>query len=126
MHIGHFINKGIITAVFLATATSHTSVAQNVVGFVPSDLFFPFQPTHTSPGNITDVSAWSGNDRRPAGSDGFISVEGDHFVDGKGREIRFIGTNIGMTGCFPEHEDAEQLAGVFQTEAAAEMFPVRC
>lgn len=110
MHTGHFINKVIIAAVFLAAATSHTSVAQNVMDFMPSDVFFPFQPTHASPGNITDVSAWSGNDRRPAGSDGFISVEGDHFVDGKGREIRFIGTNIGMTGCFPEHEDAEQLA----------------
>lgn len=71
---------------------------------------FPFRPSRIAEGNITDVSSWSGTDTCPAGSNGFISVCGDHFVDGSGNEIRFIGTNIGMTGCFPEHRDAEILA----------------
>ena len=31
-----------------------------------------------------------------------------------------------LAGHFGDVEDAEQLAGVFQTAAAAEMFPVRC
>ena len=69
---------------------------------------FPFRPSRIAEGNITDVSSWNGT--CPAGANGFISVSGDHFVDGSGNEIRFIGTNIGMTGCFPEHGDAEILA----------------
>lgn len=71
---------------------------------------FPFQPTHNAPDNITNVMTWAGKDRRPAGTDGFISPDGDRFVDGSGREIRFIGTNIGMTGCFPDHKSADRLA----------------
>ncbi|MBR1633379.1 MAG: carbohydrate binding domain-containing protein [Bacteroidales bacterium] len=71
---------------------------------------FPFQPTHSAPDNITNVRTWTGVDGREAGADGFVSARGDRFVDGAGREIRFIGTNLGMTGCFPKHEDADRLA----------------
>lgn len=109
MHTGHFISRWIVAAAVLAAA-GYVSVAQTVIDFGSTDAFFPFRPSHIAPGNITDVSTWPGMDNRPAGSDGFISVEGDHFVDGRGREIRFIGTNIGMTGCFPCHEDADRLA----------------
>ena len=71
---------------------------------------FPFQPTHRAPDNITNVRTWAGADGKPAGDDGFITTQGDHFVDGDGRVRRFIGTNIGMTGCFPTHEAADMLA----------------
>lgn len=71
---------------------------------------FPFQPTHNTPGNITNVRTWDNVSDAPAGNTGFIRNEGDHFVDGNGKEIRFIGTNIGMTGCFPSHEDADKVA----------------
>lgn len=71
---------------------------------------FPFQPTHGAPDNITNVKTWAGADDRPAGTDGFISASGDHFVDGKGQIIRFLGTNIGMTGCFPDHASSDRLA----------------
>ena len=74
---------------------------------------FPFQPTHNAPDNITNVRTWPGVDGRPAGSQGFISSEGDHFVDGEGNEIRFLGTQCGMTGCFPSHEQADKLAEEF-------------
>lgn len=71
---------------------------------------FPFQPTHNTPDNITNVRTWDNVSGAPAGSTGFIRSEGDHFVDGNGTPMRFIGTNIGMTGCFPSHEDADKVA----------------
>jgi len=74
---------------------------------------FPFQPTHNAPDNITNVRTWPGVDNRPAGQLGFISPQGDHFVDGEGNEIRFIGTQCGMTGCFPTHEQADKLVKEF-------------
>lgn len=80
------------------------------VGEDVSSRMFPFRPSRTAEGNIIDVSSWGGTAICPAGEDGFISVCGDHFVDEAGKEIRFIGTSIGMTGCFPEHGDAEILA----------------
>lgn len=74
---------------------------------------FPFQPTHNAPDNITNVRTWAGVDSRPAGKSGFISTKGDHFVDGDGNIIRFIGTQCGMTGCFPSHEQADKLVKEF-------------
>jgi len=71
---------------------------------------FPFLPTHNNPDNLTNVRTWAGVSDSPAGANGFISVQGDHFVDGNGKEIRFIGTNIGMKGCFPEHNLVDSLA----------------
>ena len=75
---------------------------------------FPFQPTHNAPDNITNVATWPGVDNRPAGQHGFISPQGDHFVDGEGNVIRFIGTQCGMTGCFPSHEQADKLVKEFR------------
>jgi Carbohydrate binding domain. len=71
---------------------------------------FPFQPTHHAPSNITNVRTWSGVSNQSAGVNGFITSQGNHFVDENGHEMRFIGTNIGMTGCFPDHQAADQLA----------------
>ncbi len=66
---------------------------------------FPFQPTHNAPENLTNVTTWGG-----AGPEGFIAPAGEFFVDQTGRPVRFIGTNIGMTGCFPDHASADRLA----------------
>ena len=74
---------------------------------------FPFQPTHNSPNNITNVRTWTGGDDRPAGADGFVRAYGDSFVDANGVQMRFIGTQCGMTGCFPSHEQADKLAKEF-------------
>ena len=71
---------------------------------------FPFQPTHNAPDNITNVRTWAGVEVGPAGKDGFILSVNDHFEDETGRERRFIGTNIGMTGCFPDHASSDRLA----------------
>jgi len=71
---------------------------------------FPFQPTHNSPDNITNVRSWTGIDVTEAGRNGFITADSDRFVDGEGREIRFLGTNLDMAGCFPDHKSADALA----------------
>ncbi len=67
---------------------------------------FPFVITGDVGGNITDVSAW--NDA-PAGKHGFIRVEGDKFVNDKGRFLIW-GTNTCFSMNFPEHAEAEKVA----------------
>lgn len=74
---------------------------------------FAFQPTHNQPDNITNVATWRSDDDEFAGKDGFITPAGSAFFDGEGRRIRFIGSQCGMTGCFPSHEYAERLASEF-------------
>ncbi len=74
---------------------------------------FPFQPTHNAPDNITNVRTWAGAHKEEAGATGFVTPAGDDFVDGAGNKIRFIGTQCGMTGCFPTHEQADRLAKEF-------------
>src|ERR1019366_10739421 len=46
----------------------------------------------------------------PAGADGFIRAAGGHFVDGKGKRVRFFGTNLTATACFPAKDDAPKVA----------------
>ncbi|MBQ9548482.1 MAG: beta-galactosidase [Bacteroidales bacterium] len=74
------------------------------------ERMFPFQPTHAAPDNLTNVQTWTGTRRDPAGNEGFIRAEGDHFVDETGSVRRFLGTNICFSGCFPSHEDADRVA----------------
>ncbi|HET6454743.1 MAG TPA: carbohydrate binding domain-containing protein [Armatimonadota bacterium] len=57
--------------------------------------------------DATDMS-WMNEDL--AGEYGFVKVKDGHFLDGKGKRIRFLGVNLGYGGCFPEHSDAERLA----------------
>ncbi len=45
-----------------------------------------------------------------SGSNGFVSVIDGHFADGAGNRIRFFGTNLTATACFPKPEDAPRLA----------------
>jgi hypothetical protein len=70
---------------------------------------FPFLPTHSAPENITNVGTWTAVPRSEP-FQGFISPKGETFVDGTGQPVRFIGTNIGMTGCFPDHSSADSVA----------------
>jgi hypothetical protein len=46
----------------------------------------------------------------PAGADGFVRVRDGHFVDGKGRRIRFLGVNLTATACFPDKAVAPKVA----------------
>jgi hypothetical protein len=71
---------------------------------------FPFViPGLATPpgGSIVDVS-WL-NDS-PAGASGYVQVHEGHFVDGRGRRLRFLASNFTFGSCFPEHELADKLA----------------
>jgi len=46
-----------------------------------------------------------------AGGSGFITIKDGHFVDGQGQRIRFFGTNLAFSNCFPEKETARMIAG---------------
>jgi hypothetical protein len=46
-----------------------------------------------------------------AGASGFITVKDGHFVDGKGERIRFFGTNLTFSSCFPDKKTATLIAG---------------
>jgi hypothetical protein len=58
--------------------------------------------------NVVDMSFLNTD---VAGSSGFIKVENGHFVDGKGTAIRFFGTNLTFSSCFPEKGTAALIAG---------------
>ena len=94
-------------------AQNHPDVLKKIEASGNFAPMFPFQPTHNAPDNITNVRTWPGTDGRPAGEQGFVKTEGGHFVDGEGNEMRFLGTQCGMTGCFPSHEQADRLAKEF-------------
>ncbi len=72
------------------------------------NALFPFiLPPFDSTKTVTDVS-WMNT--VPAGANGFIRTEGEHFVDGKGNRIRFWGVNINFNGVFPPKEQAPGIA----------------
>jgi len=74
----------------------------------PGYGWFPFvPPPFDATPTVTDVS-WL--NQTPAGRDGFISAQGEHFTDGAGRSIRFWGVNISFSGAFPDKKQAPQIA----------------
>jgi hypothetical protein len=58
--------------------------------------------------NVVDMSFL--NDGLAGGS-GFVTVKDGHFADGKGTRIRFFGTNLTFSSCFPDKETAKIIAG---------------
>lgn len=58
-------------------------------------------------GSAVDVS-WL-NDR-PAGGHGFVRARDGHFVDGRGKRLRFLASNVTFGTCFPDHDTADKLA----------------
>jgi len=76
-------------------------------GLIPSDEgLFPFVISYEMAEGATDFSSLL---EAPAGKDGFIRVEGDHFVNDKGR-VKFNATNLTAAANFPTHEQAERMA----------------
>ena len=46
----------------------------------------------------------------PAGAAGFVRIQGEHFVDGRGRRLRLLGSNCTFAGAFPPKEAAPKIA----------------
>ncbi|MFQ5809076.1 MAG: hypothetical protein ACE5JM_05610, partial [Armatimonadota bacterium] len=75
----------------------------------PGDArMFPFViPWDDASESVANVSRWN---EKPAGKHGAVRVRSGHFADGRGRRLRFFGTNLCFAGCFPPHEVAERVA----------------
>jgi hypothetical protein len=69
---------------------------------------FPFVMPGLEPNRgVADVS-WL-NDT-PAGKRGFVRARDGHFVDGRGKRIKFLATNFTFASAFPDHDTADKLA----------------
>jgi len=70
--------------------------------------WFPFPiPVITEKAPAFDLS---GLNEKPAGASGRLKVQGDHFIDGKGRPVRLFGTNLTAEANFPDEADAPLIA----------------
>ena len=98
-------NFAILSALFFSTLCFGSPVLEP--GNFPSDEgLFPFMISYKMSGGVTDFSPLLD---APAGKHGFIRIEGNHFVNDRGR-VRFNGFNIVGGACFPSHELAERTA----------------
>jgi hypothetical protein len=75
---------------------------------VRAEEMFPFVMPGLEPNRgIADIS-WL-NDA-PAGKNGFVRAKDGHFVDGRGKRIKFLATNFTFASAFPDHDTADKLA----------------
>jgi len=75
------------------------------LGCAAAEDLFPFAlPWEDDAPSVANVAAWN---EVPAGRTGFVQVRDGHFVDGQGRRLRFLGTNVCFAADFPPHEIAE-------------------
>ncbi|TYP69125.1 stalk domain-containing protein [Paenibacillus methanolicus] len=51
----------------------------------------------------------------PAGKYGFVTVKNGHFYFSNGKRIKFWGTNIGLNGLYPTHEEAVKITDKIAT-----------
>lgn len=74
----------------------------------PSDEgLFPFVIRPDAADTVTDMS---GLLPKPAGKNGFLRRDGEHFVDARGNVVRLNGMNLTARGNFPTHAEADRLA----------------
>ena len=64
-------------------------------------------PGFDSSPSFTDMSSLNAT---AAGADGFVTIQGGHFADGRGKRIRLLGSNLTFSGAFPPKEDAPRMA----------------
>lgn len=70
--------------------------------------WFPF-PISVMESSKTAIDLSFLNDK-PAGESGYLKAEGEHIVDGQGKQVRLFGTNFCFGANFPEAADAEKVA----------------
>jgi hypothetical protein len=69
--------------------------------------WFPFVIGEISPDSPLNRAAANAV---PAGQDGFVRIQDGHFLDGKGRRLRLLGTNVTFATAFPDKEQAPLIA----------------
>ncbi|MBQ9454634.1 MAG: cellulase family glycosylhydrolase, partial [Thermoguttaceae bacterium] len=90
--------KSLLFLVALAFLTSFCAADENAP-------LFPFNATGEQIARIWNSPTLA----KPAGADGLIRVENEHFVNDAGI-VRFWGVNVCMGACFPEKETATAMA----------------
>ena len=73
----------------------------------PPDGWFEFTVSVPAEGSAVDASALNSG---PAGASGPVAIADGQFVDGSGRRMRFLGTNLTFADAFPEKETAPEIA----------------
>lgn len=101
------MTKNVLFLFLFLCGINHFCQAQAGSG-PPGAGWFPFVlPPFDATSTATDISRLN---QGPAGKDGFIGTQGEQFVDGAGKPIRFWGVNISFAGAFPSKEQAPQVA----------------
>ena len=90
--------KSLLFLAALAFLTSSCAADENAP-------LFPFNATGEQIARIWNSPTLA----KPAGADGLIRVENEHFVNDAGI-VRFWGVNVCMGACFPEKETATAMA----------------
>ena len=75
-----------------------------------SDEMFPFVILGLSVPASNSVVNMSWLNDKPAGFSPVSRVQGEHFVDAKGKRVRFLASNFTFGSCFPDHDSADKLA----------------
>ncbi len=74
----------------------------------PPEGWFAFgMPPYGAEGSAVDMS-WLNPE--PAGAAGFVTTKDGHFVDGRGKRLRLLGTNFTFGNAFPSKEEAPKIA----------------
>jgi hypothetical protein len=87
----------------IGSAPLHAQVNDKTMNYFP----FAIPPLDTSP-SFTDLSSLN---EKPAGERGPVTVRDGHFVDGAGKRLRFLGTNMVFGAAFPPKDLAPAIAG---------------
>ncbi len=106
-----FLTLLVVAPTFVAPALAQTKSDDTVSRAsiaASAPAMFPFAlPPFDDSASATDVS-WM--NERPAGARGFVSTQGEHFIDGNGKILRLWGVNINFEGAFPPKVQASKIA----------------
>lgn len=102
-----FPSQVLMVVVLLAMSWVPRPCGGQVDASTPGWFVFDVPGLDAPDGSPADIS-WL--NAEPAGAAGFLRCEGGHFVDGKGRRVRLIGTNLTGDACFPDESQAPRLA----------------
>lgn len=98
----------LLAALLLVWPTSFARAQSASSSSLASQGLFPFtMPWDDGSTGPTDVSFLNPS---PAGTNGFLKVQGENFVDGRGQLVRLWGVNLNFGGAFPDQTQAPKIA----------------
>lgn len=104
-----FVLAALLSAALVSRAQTPDAAAPSSNASLLTQGMFPFVlPALDDSPTAFDLSSLNS---KPAGARGFVSVAGEHFVDGDGRLLRLWGVNLNFEGVFPPKELAPRIAG---------------